>query len=138
MIFTCCECDSEQLVTYFLPLSNAGDFIVMSSDFMSQFTLGDLTKLHKLQTSDLTMMLTVSPVEVKKDEVDQEFIGIYTNNGRVVMKTPTLEIDEDLSISKSLLHKEAGNNLQMRKDLLDVGVYVMSHWVLEYITANKR
>lgn len=115
-----------------------GDFIVMSSDFMSQFTLGDLTKLHKLQTSDLTMMLTVSPVEVKKDEVDQEFIGIYTNNGRVVMKTPTLEIDEDLSISKSLLHKEAGNNLQMRKDLLDVGVYVMSHWVLEYITANKR
>ena len=35
-----------------------GDFIVLASDVITQFPLGDLTNLHKLSTSDLSLMLT--------------------------------------------------------------------------------
>lgn len=64
--------------------------------------------------------------DLKKDEVDQEYIAI-TGNGRVLMKTPTLEVDEALSISKALIHRT--DSLFLRNDLQDMGIYIMSYWV---------
>ena len=48
------------------------------------------------------------------------------------MKTPALEIDEALQILKPLLHR-CTSSLTVRNDLLDVGVYLMSHWILAFL-----
>ena len=71
--------------------------------------------------------------ELKKDEVDQEFVAI-SGNGRVLMKTPTLEVDEAICISKALLNRT--DSLFLRSDLQDMGIYIMSHWVSTYSQQN--
>lgn len=112
-----------------------GDFFCLGSDFVSQYCLGELTNMHRLCSSDLTMMLTVASGEVKKDEVDEEYIGIC-DDGRVMMKLPTLEIDETIELSKPLLHHAP--TLSLRKDIVDLGIYLMSFWVLEFLAENSK
>lgn len=76
------------------------------------------------------MMFAAPPTtgkDAKKDEVDQEYIAI-SDNGRVLLKTPTLELDEGIELSKALLHKT--DSLSLRNDLQDMGIYIMSHWVI--------
>eukprot|EP01034_Spumella_vulgaris_P028055 gene28055-34852_t len=93
----------------------------------------DLPK--RLKTSDLTMMFTTVGKDVKKDEMTQEFVGI-TEEGRVVFKKPALEMDETVDLAKPLLHRTP--TLSMRSNLLDIGIYVMSHWVIEFVKSNTR
>jgi hypothetical protein len=112
-----------------------GDFICLNSDFICQFSLGDIVNLHRLKTSDLTMMFTTVGKDVKKDEMLQEFVGI-TEEGRVVFKKPVLEIDEVVELTKPLLHRTP--TLSMRSNLMDIGIYVMSHWVIEFVKSNTR
>lgn len=112
-----------------------GDFFCLHSDFISQYCLGELASLHRLSTSDLAMMLTVAGSDVKKDEVDEEFIGIC-NDGRILLKMPALEVDETIELVKPLLHN--AHTLSLRQDLVDLGIYVMSHWVLEFLADNSR
>lgn len=112
-----------------------GDFFCLGSDFISQYCIGELANMHRLCSSDLTMMLTVANGEVKKDEVDEEYIGIC-DDGRVMMKLPTLEIDETVELSKPLL--QHAPTLALRKDIVDLGIYLMSFWVLEFLADNAR
>eukprot|EP01038_Epipyxis_sp_PR26KG_P017546 gene17546-24348_t len=116
-----------------------GDFICISSDVISQFPLGELAYIHRLNTSDVTIMLSVASKDKKDkdliEQVDQEYIAI-TNDGRIVMKTPTLEIDEFVTLSKGLLHR--CSNLNLRNDIIDLGIYVMSFWVLEFLNENAN
>lgn len=112
-----------------------GDFFCLGSDFISQYCIGELANMHRLSTSDLTMMLTVASSDIKKDEVDEEYIGIC-DDGRVMMKIPTLEIDESIELSKPLLHHAP--SLSLRPDLVDMGIYLMAHWVLEFLAVNTK
>lgn len=112
-----------------------GDFFCLGSDFISQYCIGELANMHRLCSSDLTMMLTVASSEVKKDEVDEEYIGIC-DDGRVMVKLPTLEIDETVELSKPLL--QHAPTLALRKDIVDLGIYLMSFWVLEFLADNAR
>ena len=108
-----------------------GDFIVVRSDFVSQFCLGELVSMHRMNSSDVTMLLTsVKSADVKKDEMDEELMGVC-DDGRVVLKTFTNDIDEAVFLPKPLLQKCP--TLSLRSDLTDVGVYVMSHWVMELL-----
>lgn len=112
-----------------------GDFFCLSADFISQFSLSDLTNLHRLSTSDITITMVQSPKDGSKDDIDQEYLGIC-DNGRVLMKTPALEIDGGITLSKALLHR--AGRFRLRNDLSDIGIYLMSHWLLEFVTSNKR
>jgi ADP-glucose pyrophosphorylase len=126
-----------------------GDFIVLSCDVISQFSLIDLCNLHRLSSSDVTIMLTVpTNKEYLKDDVDQEYIGI-TNEGRIIFKKPTLELDEGITISKALINRiphsssssSSGSSsapFSLRNDLMDVGIYLFSHWIIEFIRSNRR
>jgi hypothetical protein len=53
-------------------------------------------------------------------------------DGRVLMKTPVLEVEEGLKILKPLLHR-CSSSLTLRNDLQDMGVYVMSRWILDFL-----
>lgn len=112
-----------------------GDFFVLSADFISSRPLGEMATLHRLNSADCTIMFTCAAADAKRDEVDQEYVAI-SNDGRVNMKIPLLEIEEEIEIPKALLHKVASFNL--RDDLIDLGVYVFSHWVMEHLMENKN
>lgn len=113
-----------------------GDFFVVSSDFLSQFSFVDIAKLHRLQAADLTVFFAVPSKETVKDEIDKEYVAIG-EDGRVYMKTPLLDLeDEELEIPKPLLNRVG--SFSMRNDLMDMGVYLLSHWLLDVIVANPR
>ena len=122
-----------------------GDFICLGSDLVSQFSFGEIAQLHRLRAADVTMLLCSATVEesekkgcIKKlriDEEDQEYIGIC-GDGRVVVKKPALEVDEGFTLLKPLINR-CSSPVTLRNDLLDMGVYMMSHWVLNLLMENK-
>jgi hypothetical protein len=63
------------------------------------------------------------------DEEDQEYISL-TSTGRVILKTPALELDGGaVCIGKPLLRRfGGGGGLSFRCDVVDTGIYVMSFW----------
>lgn len=112
-----------------------GDFFCFPSDFLCQFSLIDMANMHRLQTSDITMMFsTVNKIPVRDDEY-REYVGI-DENGRVYMKTSLAIIeDEHIDISKALLHKTG--SFSLRNDLVDMGLYLCSHWIVDLLLNNK-
>ena len=123
-----------------------GDFVWMGSDVLCQFPLGELAQMHRLRASDVSMILASAPVEESEkkggppktriDEEDQEFIGL-DEGGRVVMKRPALEVDGGVTIPKPLLN-QCSTSLTIRTDLQDMGIYIMSPWVVHFVVANKH
>ncbi len=112
-----------------------GDFFCLTADFISQVSLADLVTLHRSSSSDFTMMLCTPPKDSPMDELDMEYIGL-SDEGRVLMNVPALEVEEVLHLSKHLFHRSPSFNL--RRDLLDLGIYLMSHWIIEFVKSNLR
>lgn len=122
-----------------------GDFIYMSSEVFCKGGLGELTNIHRLKGGDVTMMLATAPVEegekkggkkkLKIEEEDQEFI-VCNDEQRVLTKIPKADAEEDFSLSKPLLNH--GGNLSLRSDLLDIGVYCFSYWIIELLHSNRK
>lgn len=123
-----------------------GDFICVTADIISQYAvLGSLVNLHRTRVSDVTMLLAAAPIEepekkggihqVKIEEEDQELIGT-SSDGRVLIKTSILEVEQSFKIIKPILHRS--KNLSLRRDLLDMGLYVFSKWVIDFIKDNKK
>jgi hypothetical protein len=94
-----------------------------------------MVQLHRLSTSDVTMMFSVPSKDSIKDDLDQEYVAL-SNECRILMKLPTLEIDEMITLSKYVLQKTSSFNL--RNDLFDMGIYLMSYWVIEFIATNHK
>ena len=123
-----------------------GDFICLISDMLCQYPLTELTSLHRVRAADITMLLASAPFDeaekkgapkkMRLDEEDQEYIGMC-DDGRVVVKIPALEVEEGVSIPKPLLHR-CSSSLTMRNDLADMGAYVMSRWVIDFLLVHKR
>lgn len=122
-----------------------GDFIIFSGDVLTDFSLGELVSAHRLQTADVTMLLAASPIEeveaktgrvrrAKIEEEDEEFVGLGTD-GRIVLKTAAENVGRHISLSKPMLEK-CQASITVRRDLIDVGVYCCSHWVLEFVQEN--
>ena len=121
-----------------------GEFIFMSSDILCQFDIAELVNIHRLKATDVTIALYAAPIEepdkkggkpkLKIDDQDQEYIGI-TDTGRIMMKMPTLEIEEYVNISKPLLHHE---KFKLRTDLIDSGMYVFSRWIIDLLLSNEK
>jgi hypothetical protein len=80
----------------------------------------------------ITIITLTSPTTI----ITRTLTGVC-EDGRVVMKTPALEIDEALQILKPLLHR-CTSSLTVRNDLLDLGVYLMSHWILDFLMVRKH
>lgn len=62
-----------------------GDVLCVNSDFISQFSLGDMARHHRRNASDVTILLAAAPLEendkkglvrkIKIEEEEQEYIG---------------------------------------------------------------
>lgn len=122
-----------------------GDFIFLSSDIFIKGGIGELTSMHRLKGGDVTMLLAPAPVEepdkkggkkkLKIEEEDQEFIA-FNDENRILKKIPKVDLEENFLLNKPLLNR--GGALSLRSDLLDLGVYVFSFWVLELVKSNRK
>lgn len=112
------------------------DFFCISADFLSQFSFVDIARLHRLQVSDCTVLLSVPPKDTVKDDVDREYVG-FGDDGRLLMKIPVLDIEEDrVDISKFLLNRASA--FTMRDDLMDMGVYLFAPWIADVVVSNPH
>lgn len=112
-----------------------GDFICLHTDFISHYNLGTLATMHKLSCSDITMLLTIASKDLKLEEADEELIGIC-DDGRIILKLLKLEVADSLLLSKALLHHAP--TLSLRQDLIDIGIYFMSHWIIKFLVDNTN
>lgn len=121
-----------------------GDFIVIQSDLITDVSLGALVNMHRRRTSDITLAVASPGYEeadrkgvVKQiiDDEDQEYVGT-DEDGRLLMKLAALEIDGCIDITKGLLNRS--RRLVLRNNMADVGVYVMAHWVLEFVMNSPK
>lgn len=126
-----------------------GDFVVVSSDVILETSLQSLVRLYKSNTADMVCLFATMPNEdtpdkkagttssgrAKIEEEDQEYVGLCSD-GRLVVKCAALEVEEAISIGKNMLSKCTG--LCLRNDLVDMGVYVMSRWLLDLLSQNKK
>lgn len=115
-----------------------GDFICISTDSLCLFPLGILMNFHRSRNSDVTITLASAPVDspstkgakpkLKIDRNDHEFIGMGSD-GRLALKFPHTDPEGSISFSKPLLHR--CQPLNIRHDIVDMGVYVMARWTLD-------
>jgi NDP-sugar pyrophosphorylase family protein len=54
-----------------------GDFIVFNSDTLSQINLGELVHAHRLQCSDVTMLLSAVPLEESDKKGASATLKVY-------------------------------------------------------------
>ena len=121
-----------------------GDFICVTSDLLFQFSFGQLINFHRRNAADITCVLAGVPIDEpekkggqRKVRVDEEYIGTC-EDGRLVFKQTAMEIeygDRKLEVSKPLLQRCTAFNV--RNDLLDMELYVMSHWILDLLAETK-
>ena len=133
------------------------DFIVVNGDMISEVSIAELTRLHRLRNADMVVLLTPfqnvdntgdekksikNPSikvekKVKIDEEDQEYIGICSNDGRLILKSSVVEIEKNITLDKRILNK-CSDSLVIHNDLLDVGIYIFSHWILHLLNDKKK
>eukprot|EP01033_Poteriospumella_lacustris_P000529 gene529-357_t len=78
----------------------------------------------------------VPPKDTVKDDVDREYVG-FGDDGRLLMKIPVLDIEEDrVDISKFLLNR--ASTFTMRDDLMDMGVYLFAPWIADVVVSNPH
>lgn len=135
------------------------DFIVVNGDMISEVSIAELTRLYRLKNADMMVLLTpfqsveggdekkpsksgpksaaAGEKKVKIDEEDQEYIGVCTNDGRLVLKSAVVEVEKNIVLDKRILNK-CQDSLLIRNDLLDVGIYVFSHWIIHLLLDKKK
>jgi NDP-sugar pyrophosphorylase family protein len=58
-----------------------GDFIIYNSDTLSQINLSELVQTHRLQSSDVTMLLAVAPFEESEKKGVAPVMKVWTGAG---------------------------------------------------------
>ena len=122
------------------------NFIVFGSDVVFNGFLGPLVNFHTSRNADITILMSsLHPGQedtdkrsgssrFKIDEEDEETV-VLSDDYRLLMKEPVLEIDTVANIQKITLGLHCHSNLRM--DLVDAGLYVISNWILKLLNDNK-
>lgn len=142
-------CDALKYLRYEDKLHGESTLVIPGDAIVGKQVIELLDKHQRLR-SDLTMLLMkaapppdqdsdrhskAAPKKKKRDQEEVEYIGVAGQEVRLVMKTPALAVDEELSVSKTLLSRlnatGQGGSLQIRADLTDVHIFVLSRWAVD-------
>ena len=107
------------------------DFIILSTDFMTDLNLGRLTEMHRVKAADLTTLLSIGLIDdtdKKQDDERKRFIIngedeeiiMMMEDGRVIAKIAP-ETNQKISTGKYLL-SEYNSNVTIRNDLSEIGI----------------
>ena len=109
-----------------------GDFIILSTDFVTDLSLGALTELHRVKAADLTILLSVGLVDDTDIELiderrhptmnrdEEEMMMLMMEDGKIIAKIPAPDTNQKIPTGKYLLDKYS-SNVSIRNELLEMG-----------------
>lgn len=119
------------------------DFVVLSSDLISDLNFRHILDTHILNDATLTMTLSKLPqCELsipfeKRDKSLTEVVARDVETSRIVYFTNEADLDDaSFKLSRTTIKKYP--NLSYRLDLLDCHLYVFKRWVLDFLLENKH
>ena len=120
------------------------DFIVMTCDLITNFSLRNLTDVHCIVDAGCTMLLKRAPVadprkKKSKSNVVTQFVGFEKltcrqNAFRILYMASELELGDNLVMPMQLLARRP--DLMLAADLRDIHLYVFSNWVLKILNTQ--
>lgn len=126
------------------------DFIVISSDLVTDFKMGPLIDRHRVHSASVTCLLVqpeplndaerLAALNAKNkghDEGLADFIGLDPVSDRLMMLANQADAeDEHLAVRVAMLRQYP--QMDVHCNLLDAHLYVFAKWVVDYIAANKK
>lgn len=115
------------------------DIIVVSGDLISNINLNDVLNLYRKHDAVLaSLFFNNGPEEwielpgIKtKAKPDRDLVCIDKETERLCFLASASDFEENVTVPRLLLKKF--NSLRMYSRLLDAHVYIMKHWVVNYL-----
>ena len=120
------------------------DLLILPCDILIDIHLQHFANIHRCHNSVLTILLTPKTQPAASDQsagamktykAGHDVIALEEGSDRILLLQSESDIDEKLSLSRSLLLKFPC--LEIRTDLKDTHVYLMSRSVLELLNEPK-
>eukprot|EP00126_Sphaerothecum_destruens_P009114 Sdes_comp20428_c0_seq3m14558 len=123
------------------------DFVVISSDLVTNIPLQYLLDMHRIYDSTVTLYMCE---DVKKSEEEMrlmnkksegekgllDFSGIDVTGKRLLLFHPEADLDESFRVRRSVLNRHP--NFTIQTNLLDSHIYVFRRWVLDFLQERKN
>ncbi|RZF48352.1 hypothetical protein LSTR_LSTR007519 [Laodelphax striatellus] len=119
------------------------DVVVVSCDLITDINLINVLDLFRKHNSSLTSLFfgggipkytSIAPGS-KEKKPERDLIGIDPLTSRLVLVASSSDYDNELPLSQALLRKHG--KIQIHSKLLDGHLYIMKHWVCQYLASNK-
>lgn len=120
------------------------DLLIVSGDLISNINLNEVLNLHRKHDATLTtLFFNTGPEEWRelpglktKAKPDRDLVCIDKETSRLVFLASASDFEENVRIPRLLMKKFS--SLSMYSRLLDAHVYVMKHWVLNYLVEKDE
>ncbi|KYQ91742.1 eukaryotic translation initiation factor 2B [Tieghemostelium lacteum] len=114
---------------YFIFMNNN---LIVDDSFLTQ-----MTDLHRINDSSLTVLLRPKDPKVKSTEnLFTDYIALDESKQRIIMMESATELEDDVIVTKTLLKNFP--NLTIYNNLQDTQFYIFSRWVLDLISEDQK
>ncbi|XP_028040697.1 translation initiation factor eIF-2B subunit gamma [Bombyx mandarina] len=120
------------------------DLLVISGDLITNINLNDVLNLHRKHDACVTSLFFNNgpeewielPGPKTKSKPDRDLVCIDKETERLVFLASASDFEENVTIPRLLVKKYDALSIYSR--LLDAHVYVMKHWILDYIVDSEK
>lgn len=120
------------------------DLLVISGDLITNINLNEVLNVHRKYDAALTTLFFNNgpeewielPGPKTKAKPDRDLVCIDKETQRLVFLASASDFEENVTIPRMLLKKY--DSISMYSRLLDAHVYVMKHWVVNYLVESDR
>ncbi|KAK6641810.1 hypothetical protein RUM44_013527 [Polyplax serrata] len=119
------------------------DVLVMSCDLFTNANINKLLCVYRQHSASFAALFFLpvqgQPFEVpgvkSKYKAEKDIIGIDLETSRLMFLVSASDFEENVSINSNMLRRHP--NLNLRTDLIDGHLYLMSHKLIEYLAMKK-
>ncbi|XP_071799207.1 translation initiation factor eIF2B subunit gamma-like [Asterias amurensis] len=122
------------------------DVLVVSCDLITDVELHLLADVRRTYDASLTVLLhamaeqstegvSVPGTKSKRKTEQRDIVGLDEKGGRILLLAAEADIDEALSVRKSVLRRYPF--IQVKTRLMDAHMYILKKWVIDFLADNK-
>lgn len=121
------------------------DLFVVSCDLVTNFDLGRLAEIHRVNDAALTVLLAPASQSLKESPVpgsrgrpkfEKDIVGLEPVTDRLLLFNAEADFEDNVSIRRAVLRKHPV--IDVRSDLVDAHAYILSRWLLPWLVANEN
>lgn len=119
------------------------DLLVVGCDLVTDFDLTRVANLHRIHEATLTLLLAPVSQSLKespvpgirgKPKLERDIIGLEPKTNRLLLFNAEADFEETVSVRRGLLRDHPV--IDVRSDLIDAHVYMLSKTLLPYLLKN--